>query len=98
MSSTEIAIYSTYLFLIAAISGQLDPSSIIVKTQMFTSCIFSGSSNSHLTTHGPYKSTDSRSHVLISLSSFNDSLQSFTTLVSLISLHISQLDAISLYS
>ena len=100
VSSTSIAIYSAYLLLIAAISAQLDPSSIIVSAQICTVFVWiltpsSASSNSHLIFYGPHRSTESNSQGLITLSSRSGSLQSLTTFVSFISLHVSYVPVIS---
>ena len=103
MSSTKVAISSAYLFLITAISGQLDPSSIIVKVQICTVfvCIAtsgSTSSNSHLILQVPHRSTDSSSQGLMILSSLNGSSPSLTTLVNFISLHVLHVAVTSLHN
>ena len=101
MSSTNVAISSECLLLIAAISGQLEPSSIILSAQIRTVffCTLtpsSASSNFHLTFHGPQRSIESNSKGLITLSSRSGSLPSFTTFVSFISLLVLHVPVISL--
>ena len=100
-SSTNVAISSAYLLFIAAISGQLEPSSIIVKAQIctvFVCCCTPSSdfSNSYFIFHGPHKSTESSSQGLIILSSRSGSLPSLTTFVFCISLHVLHVAVISL--
>ena len=101
ISSTNVAISFAYLFSIAAISSQLEPSSIIVRVHICTVfvCFYtpsSASSNAHFILHGPHKSTKSSSQGLIILLSRSGSLSSLTTLVSFISLHVSQVAVSSL--
>lgn len=86
----------------AAISGQPDPSSAIVKAQICTVFIClaqvgSYSLNSHLIFQGWHESNDSISHGLIILSSLNGSFPSLTTLVIFNLLHVLQVDVIFLH-
>ena len=87
-SSTNVAIFSAFLLVIATISGQLDPSSIIVTAQILTVfvCVATPSS----------ASTESNSQGLITLTSLSGIFPSFTTFVSFISELISHLPVISL--
>ena len=103
MSFTNVAISSAYLFYMAAITGQLDPLSIIVKTKIFivfvcTSTSGYTSSNSHLIFQSPHMFTERSSQGLIFLSSLNGGFPSFTTFVSFILLHVLQVEVMSLHS
>ena len=93
MLSINVILSSAYLISIAVISGQLEPSSIIVRSHIYTVFVHyctpsSASSNSHLIFHGPHKSTQSSSQDLIILQFRSGSLPSLMTLVNLISLHV----------